>query len=109
MTIVCQFSKIEKKTSYKSMVVMKMVPLMLLNILNRKIRSRKKGCINFSKRGLRNGLNKRKELTLQKQKYLRNAQAFWKGQITHFLDKLSHLSEAQQKNGLRLYKKTNQQ
>lgn len=109
MTRVCLSFKIEKKTSFKSMVVMKMVLLVLLNIFNRKIRNRKKGCINFSKKELRNGVNKRKESTRQKQKYLRNARAFWKGQTTHFLDKLFHLSEVQQKNGLRLYKKINQQ
>lgn len=76
-----------------------MALLVHLSILNSKMRSRRKEYINFSRRELRNGVNKRKESMLLKLRSLKNAQASLNEQITPFGDRLSHLSEVHQKNG----------
>jgi hypothetical protein len=99
MIIICPFFKIERRISYKNMGEIKTVQLLLLNILNNKMKSRRKDCMNFLRRELRNGVNKRKELTLLRLRSLKNAQASSNGQITHSGDRQSHLSEVHPKNG----------
>lgn len=96
---VYRFFKIEKINLFKNMVIMRMAQSMRSNRLKSRMKKKRNDFINFSRRGYKNGVNKRKEWMPRRLKYLKNAQVSCNEPITLFLGKLYHLFEVQQKNG----------